>query len=139
MSVIRRLARALAAASLAATLVPAGPAPAQDAALRAAPAANPEASPVRGVFRVELRRGDRLAVPATIIVERVGGVVTATMLVDQRVTPLQSARVDGDVLEGVVSTEAGPAKLSLRVAGDAADGTLTARRLAWKVRGERSA
>jgi hypothetical protein len=139
MSVTRRVARALVAASLVATLVPAGSTLAQGVAFRAAPVVNPDAAPWRGVFRVQLQHGTTVAVPATIIVERLGGQLSATMLVDERVSPLQSPRFTGDVLEAVVSTESGPAKLSLRVSGDTMDGTLTAKKRAWTVRGERSA
>ncbi len=142
-----RLARSLVALSALAAAAPLAPLAVVGAQAVVVPAAyTPHgaaiaapAVPLRGVFRISMQKQNAAAVPATLIVERRGERLDASLVVDHHVSVLESVRVDGDVLEATVRTEAGPSKLRVRISGDSVDGTLTARRDVWKVLGDRSA
>ena len=63
----------------------------------------------------------------------------ATLLVDQRAMQMRVVRADAGTLQASVATEHGAGDLTLRVEGDAMNGTLAAKKHAWKVSGARSA
>jgi len=108
-------------------------------ATRAAVGAAASTSAPRGVFRLALDGGTAGRAPATIIIERVGDQVEATLLMDERITTLDHVRVDGDRVTADVQTSSGRARVSLVVDGDAVTGTLTVGKQTYTVTGTRSA
>jgi hypothetical protein len=94
---------------------------------------------LRGVFRVVLEADGKVPVPATILLEERAGQLSASLLIDERVSLMRSVQSDGETVRAIVNTSNGLAQLTIRVSGDTVDGTITAKRHAWKVSGTRSA
>ena len=101
--------------------------------------ATSEPSSMRGVYRLVIEEEGRAPVAATILVERQYDLLEVSLLVDDRVSLLHAVKADGDTLQATFSTAGGPATLSLRFDGNVVKGTMTSKRRAWKVSGERSA
>ena len=113
--------------------------PAERAARSATRSATDGASALRGVFRVVIEEEGRVPVPATIVLEERAGQLAASLLIDERVSLMRSVEVDGETMRAVVNTSNGLAQLTIRVSGNTVDGTITAKKHAWKLSGERSA
>jgi hypothetical protein len=129
---------ALAAALIATTGAALGAMP-LDGSRGAAERATDGATALRGVFRVVLEEEGSVPVPATIVLEERAGQLAASLLIDERVSLMRSVETDGATLSAVVNTSNGLAKLTIRVTGNTVDGTVTAKKHAWKISGERSA
>jgi hypothetical protein len=136
MLALRHAARAVVAAGLlASTGAPLGALPTVPAHTAVAPAPGS----LRGVFRVMLQEVGKSPVPAAIVLERRDGVLTASLLIDENVSPMRSVENEGEILRATVNTERGPAAVMVRISGDSVAGTITAKKHAWKVTGARSA
>jgi hypothetical protein len=129
---------ALAAALIATTGAALGAMP-LDGPRAAAERATDGATALRGVFRVVLEEEGSVPVPATIVLEERAGQLAASLLIDERVSLMRSVETEGGTLRAVVNTSNGLAKLTIRVNGNTVDGTVTAKKHAWKISGERSA
>jgi hypothetical protein len=129
---------ALAAALIATTGATLGAMP-LDGSRAAAERTTDGATALRGVFRVVLEEEGSVPVPATIVLEERAGQLAASLLIDERVSLMRSVETDGGTLSAVVNTSNGLAKLTIRVTGNTVDGTVTAKKHAWKISGERSA
>jgi hypothetical protein len=127
-------ARALATIALLAAAAPAHAVTTDDG--RLTPTAT--AAAPRGVFEVVLQADGAAPVPAKILVEERAGRVEATLILDQRVSAMRVMKSDAQSLQASISTTDGAGQLTLRLDGDAIDGTLKAKKREWKVSGVRS-
>ncbi len=79
-----------------------------------------------------------MGVPAKVMLEHRSGRLEAMLIVDQRIAAMRVVRSDAESIRAIVTMPDGTGELTLRVSGDTIEGTLTARKHAWKVTGVRS-
>ena len=91
-----------------------------------------------GTYRVLLRRERAEPIPGQLVLERAAGCLSGLFVTEQSSAPLDSLVISETELSGVMLTQSGAAKISLKFTPTGVTGTVAQGKKVWSVEGERT-
>ena len=93
-----------------------------------------------GTFRVLATKADKSAArPTMLVLENIAGCLEATLITDDRApSAIDQLTIVGDTLRGSIRTDAGLAKVELRLSSTTVEGSILDGRQTWMLAGRKT-